>query len=103
MNTNALHALLAAAALAASLGLAGPAAAARVYVRVAPPAVRMEVRGVTPSPHHAWHDGYWRWHDGAHVWVAGAWVVPPRHGAVWVGGHWKKTPSGWYWIDGRWR
>lgn len=93
--------LFAAAAVAASL--AGPVDAAHVYVQVAPPPLRVEVRGVAPSPGHVWHEGYWRWNGRAHVWVAGAWVMPPHPGHVWVSGHWKSTPSGWTWVEGHWR
>lgn len=90
----------------ALLGLAlaaPPAAAARVYVRVGPPAVRVEVRGVAPSARHVWVGGFWRWNGSAHVWEVGAWQVPPRHGAVWIEGHWKETSRGWYFIPGHWK
>ena len=96
-------ATMAFATAALSLSLAGPAAAARVYFNVGPPPVRVEVRGVAPSPRHAWRDGYWRWNGAAHAWVGGAWVVPSHRGAAWVPGHRKSTPGGWYWIEGHWK
>ena len=102
MNTNRIRTALAGALFA--LALFSPAAeAARVVVKVGPPAARVEVRGAAPSHRHAWVGGYWRWNGSAHVWVAGGWHVPPRHGAVWVGGHWRKVPGGWDWVPGHWR
>ena len=70
MNASRFRSTLAAASLA--LALFAPAAeAARVVVRVAPPASRVEVRTVAPSHGHVWVGGYWRWNGSAHVWVAG--------------------------------
>lgn len=97
------HPLSFAGALLTLALAAPPAAAARVYVRIAPPAVRVEVRGVAPSPRHVWVGGYWRWNGSAHVWVAGGWKVPPRHGAVWIEGHWRGSRRGWYWAPGHWK
>lgn len=94
---------LAFAAAFFAVSLSAPAVAARVVVRVGPPAARVEVRGVSPSPRHVWHDGYWRWNGHAHVWVGGTWVMPPHPGSAWVPGHWKRTPGGWSWIEGHWR
>lgn len=97
-----------------ALALAPPASAAprrvvvrkapgRVYVRVGPPAARVEVRTVAPSPRHVWIGGFHRWDGKAYVWVPGRWDLGPRAGAVWVAGHWKNTPHGWEWIEGHWR
>lgn len=102
MNTKQIHTALAGAFLSLAL-LSSPAWAARVVVKVGPPAVRVEVRGRAPSPRHLWVGGYWRWSGSAHVWVAGGWQLPPRHGANWVDGHWKATRGGWVWVAGHWR
>ena len=102
MNRNSVRLALAGALFSLALA-APPAAAARVYVKVGPPAVRVEVRGAAPSPRHVWVGGYWHWNGHAHVWVAGAWRLPPRPHAVWVDGHWKSTPHGWTWVGGHWR
>lgn len=83
--------------------IAAPAFAARVYVRVAPPAPIAEVRVLAPGPGHVWVPGFHRWDGRAYVWVAGRWARPPRVGVIWVPGHWKHTRHGWYWVDGRWR
>ncbi len=102
MNTKTLRTALAGAFLSFAL-FAPPASAARVVVKVGPPAARVEVRGHAPSARHAWVGGYWRWNGSAHVWVAGGWTVPPHHGGVWVDGHWKKASGGWTWVPGHWR
>ena len=92
----------------ASLALAGflagaTAAAIPVYVKVAPPTPKVEVRVVAPGPGYVWVGGYYRWHAGAYAWVPGKWALPPHPGAVWIPGHWKSTPSGWYWRAGHWK
>jgi hypothetical protein len=38
-------------------------------VLVAPPAPRVEVIGVAPSPGYVWVAGYWSWVGGRHEWV----------------------------------
>lgn len=102
MNTKLIRTALAGAFLSLALA-AGPVSAARVVVRVGPPAARIEVRGRAPSPRHAWVGGYWRWNGSAHVWVAGSWQLPPRRGGVWVDGHWRKARGEWVWVAGHWR
>ncbi|HTR02999.1 MAG TPA: hypothetical protein VMN82_07365 [Thermoanaerobaculia bacterium] len=93
---------LAAVALAGVLGAAA-AKAVPVYVKIAPPAPKVEVKVVAPGAGYVWTGGYYKWHGGAYVWVPGRWLMPPRPGAVWIPGHWKSTPSGWYWRPGHWK
>ena len=95
--------LVAAAVLGASLA-ASPAVGAPVYVKVAPPARRVEVRVVAPSPKHIWIGGFHRWDGTAYVWVPGRYELPPRHGQVWVSGHWTHHKHhGHYWVEGHWK
>jgi hypothetical protein len=94
---------LASVLFVAALAAGAPLDAVPVYVKVAPPAPRVEVKVVAPGPGYVWTGGYYRWKGGVYVWVPGAWLRPPRAGVVWVAGHWKSTPHGWVWIDGRWR
>ncbi len=94
---------LAAAALCVALFARSPLGALPVYVKIAPPAPRVEVKVVAPGAGYVWVGGFYRWSGGAYVWVPGRWARPPRVGVVWVPGHWKSTPHGWVWTDGHWR
>ncbi|MGH9442982.1 MAG: YXWGXW repeat-containing protein [Thermoanaerobaculia bacterium] len=91
------------AGFAACLGLAAPAGAAPVVIRIAPPAPRREVIIGRPSPRHAWVPGYWRWSGRDYVWVGGAWQLPPRPRAAWVPGRYRRVRGGRIWIEGHWR
>ena len=73
-----------------------------VYVKKAPPAVKVEVKPAPPYKNAVWISGRWVWKKNTHVWVAGHWVKP-RSGYAWVPGHWVKKRQGWIWIDGHWR
>ena len=104
MSQRASLRFLSAVLLAAALGTA-PACGAghgRVYVRIAPPAPIVEVRGEAPRG-YVWADGYHRWDGGVYTWTPGRWIAPPRPGAVWVPAHWVHDRHGWYFIDGHWR
>jgi len=74
-----------------------------VYVREAPPRPRVEVILVRPGPRYVWVDGYWAYRRNNYVWAPGRWVLPPRHGAVWVGHTWHRAKGGWYVTGGHWR
>ncbi len=93
--------LLVSTSLAASVLLLS-GCAATVYLEEGPPADRVEVLGVAPSPSYVWVAGHWAW-DTTWVWVPGHWAKLPQENAVWVSGHWRKSPRGWVWIEGRWR
>ena len=65
----------------ATLLTAASAGAVPVYVKVAPPAPKVEVKVVAPGAGYVWVGGYYRWHGGAYAWVPGAWRMPPHAGA----------------------
>jgi hypothetical protein len=83
--------------------LAAASANAQVYVRVGPPAVRVERPGPPPGRNYVWVKGHHRWNGRAYVWVPGHYERIPRAHAVWVDGYWRNTPRGYVWVDGRWR
>jgi hypothetical protein len=56
-----------------------------------------------PSRDHVWVADEWTPSGGTYVVREGHWEVPPRHGAVWVEGHWKNHPRGYVWVPGHWR
>ena len=92
---------LLAVTVVASLGaVAVPQASAEVYVRVAPPAPRVEV---VPEPRrgYVWVPGYWDYRGHRHVWVAGTWVRE-RPGYRYVGPRWVERHGGWAMERGRW-
>ena len=71
-------------------------------VRIAPPPLRVEVRGVAPSPRHFWMDGHWRWEGGRHVWWPGRWEMQ-RAGSVWVNARWVNEGGEWVFQEGHWQ
>lgn len=70
-------------------------------VMVAPPAPRVEVIGVAPSPGYVWIGGYWNWVGGRHVWVPGRWDRG-RAGYHWEAHQWVREGDGWRMRPGRW-
>jgi hypothetical protein len=74
----------------------------KVYVKKAPPTVKVEVKPAAPYKNAVWISGHWAWRSNKHVWVAGHWVKP-RNGHAWVPGHWVKKRRGWVWIGGHWK
>ncbi len=74
-----------------------------VITGLRPPAPRVEVRGVAPTPKHAWVSGHWAWNGTRYVWRPGHWIVRPRPEAEWIPGTWIQSDDGWKWVPGRWR
>jgi hypothetical protein len=70
-------------------------------VTVAPPPLRVEVRGEPPYPGYLWFDGYWGWEHDHHVWVPGHWVEP-RAGYRWAPHRWVHERDGWHLEEGHW-
>lgn len=84
------------------MGFATHCASRTIYVRKAPPKVRVEVRPAPPFKAAVWIPGHWQWKHGRYVWVPGRWIKA-RRGYAWVPGHWAKRPRGWVWIPGHWK
>ena len=77
--------------------------AEEVVVRVRPPHVIVEKRGVAPGPGYVWVDGYHNWNGTSYVWTPGRWDRPPHEHARWEAHHWVKRNGGWVMVEGRWR
>jgi hypothetical protein len=96
-------ALLAAVVAASVAGLSGPvlSAPAVVVVQTAPPAPRHEVM---PSPRHGkvWVEGHWRWTGNRYAWDQGHWVSQ-RSGYAWNNPQWVERNGRWYYTEGNWR
>ena len=102
----------------AGLSAAGPMTATNVQIQPAapqttptipavvvasqPPVPQPEVVPVAPGPDYSWTPGYWSWNGGSWIWISGSWIIHPRHGAIWVGGHWVRYGRGRVWVGGHW-
>src|SRR5437762_1218050 len=91
-------------ALVVGAGLLGgaPAQAQEIRIQIAPPAPRVEVVGMAPSPQHFWIGGHWRWEGGKHVWTPGHWEGR-RAGQIWEPAHWAHWGHHWRFVPGHWR
>ena len=78
-------------------------AAAEVWVRIAPPRVRVEHRGQQPRGHYVWVSGYHRWDGNAYHWNEGRWEQPPQRNSRWVSHRWVHQRHGYVLVDGHWR
>jgi hypothetical protein len=74
-----------------------------VYVRSAPPPIRVETYGPVPGPGYIWITGYWAYRANDYVWVPGRWARPPRGRQRWEDGRWERRGDRYAWRDGRWR
>jgi hypothetical protein len=83
-------------------GLSSQCAPRTVYVRKAPPPVRVEVKPAPPFAKAVWIPGYWKWQGKKYVWIGGSWKKP-RKGYIWVPGHWVKKKRGWFRVEGHWK
>jgi hypothetical protein len=72
-----------------------------VWSSVAPPAVRVEERGVAPHPGYLWAPGYYGWNGRAHTWYGGRWYAP-RAGYEYMGPSWHSYRGRWGYRPGRW-
>jgi len=77
-------------------------AQAIIRVRVAPPAPRVEVIPVAPTPRHVWVPGHWGWNGVRHNWVAGYYDLPPHPGYHWTPAHWASEGGVWVFRNGYW-
>ncbi|NCI46462.1 YXWGXW repeat-containing protein [Sediminibacterium soli] len=77
---------------------------AQIYVTVRPTRPTVVVtRPAAPAAGYIWVDDEWVPQGKTYVYKAGAWVAPPRSGAVYNKGYWKRNKKGWHWVPGRWK
>jgi hypothetical protein len=72
-----------------------------VVVRTKPPAERVEVIGVAPSPAHVWIKGHWHWNGGEWVWNPGRYELG-RAGFRWVPPQYVERGGAFYFVAGHW-
>src|SRR5690348_3039822 len=86
-------------ALVPALVLVALAGCGPVYIRTAPPPLRMEVIEGRPGVEFVWIAGYWGWHHDDYDWVPGHWIRRPHPESIWVPGFWRERPHrGWQWV-----
>jgi len=71
------------------------------YAPFAPPAARVELRGIAPSARHFWTPGYYRYNGVEHVWVGGRWELR-RDGFDFRAPHWVNRAGRFEYLPGRW-
>ena len=89
-----------AAVLAAAMGGTVVPAYADIFVRVAPPEMRVETVP-DPRPGYIWVNGHWDWRNNRHEWVRGTWLRE-RHGYVYNPSHWDEREGQWRLDRGGW-
>ena len=101
-STDMLTKIALAASIAALCSMTAlPAGARTVWVREAPPEVRVE----QPPPErlgYLWVPGYWDWRGHRHVWHEGYWVRE-RVGFVYERPVWVEREGRWMLKHGHWR
>jgi hypothetical protein len=107
MNRKLILGTIAAAALAASAGVAQavPAVVAAgpngVVISAGPPDPVYEVRPADRNGYD-WVAGHYAWRNGRYAWVPGYWVAE-RPGYIWEDAHWVRRGDGtWVMVGGGW-
>ncbi|MBL7875608.1 MAG: YXWGXW repeat-containing protein [Cyclobacteriaceae bacterium] len=67
-----------------------------------PPAARIEVIPVAPSPHLVWINGHYGYRNHQYVWIDGRYVKP-RPQRVWVPGHYVPVRGKYRYVKGHWK
>jgi len=90
------------AAILFAVCMGAPRTATAQVIDVAPPALRLEVAPLRPSPNHFWIPGYWGWGPRGHVWYGGRWELE-RRGSHWAAARWTHEGRRWHFSPGRFR
>jgi hypothetical protein len=67
----------------------------------APPALRVEERGVAPGAGYWYRPGYYGWYNRDYRWYGGRWYAP-RPGYAYYGPSWHHWGNRWGYRPGRW-
>ena len=75
-----------------------------VYIKIAPPERKTEIRIERPGINHIWVEGHWRWNRNkdTYKWIPGHWIKK-KSGKIWIHGGWERTRRGWMWIESYWK
>ena len=93
--------LVLAALIAGACGSITVAAEAATIVRIAPPPLRSEA---IPEPRHGhvWVAGHWGWKNHRHQWIKGSWLRE-RRGYQYYPPIWVEREGRWHMQGGAWR
>lgn len=69
---------------------------------IAPPPPRQETIIAAPSPQAIWVSGHWGRTPGEWTWNPGTWVKPPFANAYWMPGYWQHRNGRFVWERGHW-
>jgi len=86
---------------AGSTGVEKDAVAFRYWAGHAPPAVRIEERGVAPGAGYFYRPGYYGWSGRDYNWYGGRWY-PQRVGYEYASPSWHAVGGRWGYRPGRW-
>lgn len=107
MQASAIHRRCAALALLAfgavavfAPTVADARASVTIYADIAPPPLRAE-RMPPPRHGYVWVPGHWGWAHQRYVWHRGSWI-PARHGYRYEPPRWERDGHRWRYRDGRW-
>jgi hypothetical protein len=59
----------------------------------------------SPGPGYTYIRDDWSWNPNTSTWDwnGNRWVATTPEAKTWVPGHWAKSASGWYWVEGYWK
>jgi len=91
-------------AILVSLLLFSGCAQRKVYLNIAPPQKRTEMKSERPGINYIWVEGHWRWHRRRQkfIWKPGHWIKK-KEGRIWIQGSWERTKRGWVWLESYWK
>ncbi len=84
--------------------LLGGCARKTVYIKIAPPERKTEIRTESPGIRYLWVEGYWQWNRNRsnYKWIPGRWIKK-KSGKIWIHGGWERTRRGWIWVESYWK
>lgn len=73
-----------------------------LVVQEAPPALREEIRPVSPGDGLVWIPGNWSHEKGEYEWTSGRWEHPAAENMTWSPARWRHTSTGYGFTRGHW-
>lgn len=75
-----------------------------IYLKIAPPRRKTEIRSERPDINYIWVEGHWQWNRRKEkfIWLPGHWIKK-KDGRIWISGSWERTRRGWVWSESYWK